>query len=452
MPPSDRRSRGFSARKPRPVGSGRTRPFPLKRATITAIVLGPLAAFSSAYSLAVVLDTSEPQIAQRLYPDLPRSKVKLGDLAIARALGPDGTTHQRKARRATEQAGDGATRDAPGDSEELAARLSPRTRATIEARALSALGDSALSAGALRQLAFGEGDPDRRRALLGLARSVSRRDIGASAQLAELHLRSGDFAAGMALIDEALSISDSLDERIFPLLLEANGNAQFASIVKPVLASDPDWSERLARHALRDPQSAARFVALARTLPSGSPALRLDYGAPLVEILAQDLRLSAAFEAHAIYAGQKPDAGAFGTRPLAPVEWQLIDGLEFGARMIGNARAPVAELFANPRRKGMAAQIVIRLAPGSYTLDFAVADRRGAGGSLHLARVCMVDGAERETRSARASLDKDRLSLPFTVGEGCPFQSLRLEVEAGGEAVSVLVDNVALNRSRRVRG
>lgn len=455
VPRSERTASGFASRRPSPLRSGRgdrrVSTFQLRRTVIAALLLGPLAAVSSAYSLAVALDTSAPEIAQKLYPDLPRSKVRLGDLAIAQALGADAQsgnappTTGRKARQAVQA-------PQPATSAALAARLPADSRATIERHALSSLADTPYSAGALRQLALIEPDADRRRALLGLARTVSRRDLGATAQLAELALLGGDAAGGLALLDEALSISDALDAQLFPLLLGAGVNPEFDAVMRTLLADDPIWAERFARAALASPQSAASFARAAQHLPAGSPALLRDYGAPLVEMLAQNLQLVAAFEAYAIYSPRPQDASAFGTRAFAPLDWKLTDGIDAGARRLSggaDGRETVHELFAGARRAGEAARIVLRLAPGAYALRFMPSDPRGQGGTARLDVVCLAEGRELATSDARAALGDKPVALGFTVGEGCPYQSLRLGVEAGAEAVSVLVSDMTLDRVQR---
>ena len=420
-------SKRIASRAPERPGRGM-----LRRAIYGGIVLAPLALFSSAYSLAVATDTQQPAFSQQFYDGLPRAKARLGDLTLADALA-------RSADRAT----------APESARQLvqsANTLPPRTRATIEARAMSALIDTPYASGALRQLAFLESEAAPRRALLRLSRAVSRRDLGAAAQMAELQFLAGEFEGGLATLDQALVISSALDERIFPLLLRASQNRAFAWVLRGALAKDPVWAERLASHASTTQASGPYFTAIADGFADGSRALRLDYGAPLIDRLAGDLRPDAAFAVYEASSNSEQDVAAFGTRPLAPLDWQLFDAIETGARIVGTDDR-IAELFASPRRSGDVARIMLRLRPGRHTLSFSFADTRGSGAQLSLTRVCIGEGVEGESAASRTLLLGDRVSLAFEVPEACPYQSLRLGIEAGKEAFSALVESVELESS-----
>ena len=416
-----RRARGLSE-APRPS---------LKRALLIAAAITPLALFSGAFSSAVVLDTNEPQISRVLYSELPKAKVRLGDLAIAEAFSDlDAVSPQDSSA-------------LPPSVSDLAAQLAPATRQRIEAQALSGLSDTPYASGALRQLAFVEPAPSRRQSLLGLARQVSRRDLSAATQLAELQLRAGALEEGLATLDSALMISDALDARIFPLMLGATRSPEFERELRTMLAHDPAWAERLARHAATSPGSARLFARMVDGFPANSRARSIDYGAAIIDQLATDLQPTAAFAAYRAYSQEPQAPSAFGTRPLPPLDWRLIDSITVGTRSLGG-KERVVELFAQPRRSGEVARILLQLEPGSYALNLAFTDPRGRGGRLTLVRVCITEGRELERTETRASLDNARVRLPFEVGADCPYQSLRLGVEAEGEAVSVLVESVAL--------
>lgn len=436
-------SGGFATRRARGISDGAR--FPMRRAALVGLVFTPLALFSAAFSSAVVLDTREPQVSRALYGELPKAKVRLGDLAIAEAFSDLGSVNPGAIPGAIPDT-NGARRPArlPPSASELAAQLPAATRQRIEAQALSGLADTPYASGALRQLAFVEPDPARRRKLLDLARQVSRRDVSAATQLAELQLRDGALAEGLATLDTALQISDALDARIFPLVLNAARIPRFEDELRDRLARDPAWAERFARHAAGTPASARLFARIVDGFPKASRARSIDYGAPIVDQLATQLEPAAAFAAYRAYAEGAQDPSAFGTRPLPPLDWRLIDAITVGTRKLGTGD-PLVELFAQPRRAGEVARIMLQLEPGAYALTLALADPRGSGGTLTLARTCLADGRELERSEASASLDAARVRLGFDVPADCPYQSLRLGVAAGGEEVSVLVDDVALN-------
>ncbi|BDI59743.1 hypothetical protein [Qipengyuania nanhaisediminis] len=402
------------------------------RAAGTALILAPVALFSSAFSLAVATDTRQPAISQQLYSSLPRAKTRLGDLALARALAQNAQSGPESAATVAASA--------------INAGLNPRTRLSIEARALSSLADTALSPEALRQLAFVAEDEERRATLLDLARRVSRRDVAAAAQSAELAFARGDHDRGFAVLDQALAISSRLDDSIFPLLLRSSRDRDFARLVRASLSADPQWAERLAAHASNDSESAALFAPLAGALAPRSRALLVDYGAPLIERLTESHRYEEAFAAYRAYARGPQDPAAFGSQPLAPIDWQLVDQFDHGARRIGSAPGSV-ELFARARREGDAARIVLARRPGSHVLNLKLSEPRGSGGSLALTRTCLSRAGDGASEITRAALEADQVALRFTVPDGCPYQSLRLAIQSEREAISVLVDDVAIERS-----
>lgn len=425
---------GFATRRARGLSAG-PRPS-LKRALLIAAPITPLALFSGAFSSAVVLDTNEPQMSRVLYSELPKAKVRLGDLAIAEAFSE------------LDSAGPKSPAALPPSASELAAQLPAATRQRIEAQALSGLADTPYASGALRQLAFVEPDPARRRSLLNLARQVSRRDVSAATQLAELQLRDGALEEGLATLDSALTISDALDARIFPLMLGATRSPEFERELRAMLVHDPAWAERLARHAAASHGSTRLFAQIVDGFPANSRARSIDYGAAIVDQLATDLQPAAAFAAYRAYSPAPQDPSAFGTGPLPPLDWRLIDSITVGTRSLGG-KDRVVELFAQPRRSGEVARLLLQLEPGSYSLNFAFTDPRGRGGRLTLVRACIIEGRELDRTETRASLDNARVRLPFEVAADCPYQSLRLGVEAEGEAVSVLVESVALGTAGR---
>ncbi|MHA7820554.1 MAG: hypothetical protein ACX930_12985 [Erythrobacter sp.] len=429
---------GFASHRP-PRAAGEGSRIKASRALLAGLVFAPLALLSGAYSLAVVLDTRDPQISQSLYSELPKAKIRLGDLTIIEAVS-DITDPGKQ---------EGTEIHPPASVSELAAQMPAASRVRIEARALSGLADTAYSAGALRQLVFVEDDPVRRRALLDLARRVSRRDVSAAAQVAELQFRDGEAAAGLATLDQALAISDALDNRIFPLMLSAGQHPDFAPLLRARLARDPAWAERLARHAAATPSSAPLFASIVGAFPADSRARSVDYGAPLVDSLATNLDPDAAFAAYEAYSSSPQNPTAFGTQPLPPLDWRLVDTIDVGTRVLRarGPRSPVIEMFAQARRSGEVARIMLRLDPGTYALGIAVSDPHGNGGTVKLVRTCLEQGRETASAEVATALGAPRLILSFEVPAGCPFQSLRLSIEADREAVSVLVGDVRLQRT-----
>lgn len=420
-----------------------------KRAFWVCAVLAPTALLSGAFSAAVSLDTSQPEISEQLYGGLPLTKVRMGDLALADAFSGEsglGASHDSLRRKSTI---DGDTPSLAGSNS-----ITPSVQAVVEGRALSALSDTPYSSAALRQLALVTDDNDRQRRLLGLSRRLSRRDVAAATQLAQLQFLDGDTVGGLSTLDQALGISDRFDERIFPLMLAATRDPNFATLLRERLASDPAWAERLAAFASGDTASAPLFASLADSFPPQSRARIAGYGSILIDRLASDLQPEAAFAAYNVYSETPQDSSAFGTRPFAPIDWKLVDNLDAGARIIGG-RNRSAEIFANARRSGEAARILLRLNPGDYTLSLDLIEPRGEGGRFVLERVCVAAGVETASSQSQALYPSAEatspINLSFEVPQGCPFQSLRLAVEAESTAISVLVGDVRIEPTRQVR-
>ena len=401
----------------------------LRRIAIAATLLAPLALFSTSYSLAVALDTQNPQASQEIYKNLPKAKERLGDLAIATAVNDYAVMEDQKH---------------PLSASELAMNLPSNRRLEVEALAISSLVDTSYAAGALRQLAFIEPDKARRRVLLNLSYRSTRRDISAAAQIADMQFRDHLPAQALETIDTALAVSARLDARLFPLMLNAARDREFGILLRERLAQDPPWSERLARFSSRSIHSAALFAYVANDLPASSPARSIDYGAPLVDRLATELQPSAAFAAYAAYSQSAQTTSNFGAGSLPPIDWKLIDNVDAGARPIG-ASSSVVELFASPRKSGEIARIMLRLEPGNYALSVDTTDPRGIGGVLSLLRICLEDGRELSSSETKASLDQERMELAFTVPGGCPFQTVRLHMNSGNEPISILVDAVEIS-------
>lgn len=407
---------------------------PIRKLVGGTIVALLLAGFASSYSLAVVYDTSQPQIANSAYGGLPKAKARLADLRIARATeelvraNPDMNAPRRNL------------------AGSLASAFTADTRSEVEALALAGLRLTAYNAEALRQLATVEPDQTRRLQLLRLSRSVTRRDVSAAVQLAELQIIDGELRSGLDTLDQALVVSSSFDQTLFPILLSITRDAEAARLLREVFSDDPVWSERLARFAVTDGAAAVAFANIVDAFPTDSRARSIDYGTQLIDRLTADRNYSAAFAAYRAYSDADVDYGAFGTGSLPPLDWRLVDDLDTGSRVL-QSEGPITEIFANAGQEGDIARIVTAFPAGSYTLSMKLRDLRGADGRLELARICLIDGQELATQSVGTALDAESIELSFDVPGGCPMQSLRLRASTRNASVSALASDVAITRS-----
>lgn len=417
-----------------------------KRAVLTMLVLLPLAGFSGAFSLALAAEKREPQLSQELYRALPGARTHLSDQILAQHfadMAPPSSSSETD-----DRIGE------PGTSVRdirSSAFPSPETRQGVEGRALSALRSTAYSSAALRQLALFEPEPARKAALLALSQRVSRRDPIAAAQLAQHHLASGRPALGLAALDRALSVSRALDSAIFPLLLEAAQSPELKAPFAAMLRRDPVWAERLALFARSDSERAARFARIAHLFPESSSVRGVEHGSRLVDLLANARRPEEALIAYTAFSPAAPDASAFGTRPLAPVDWRLIDGGDVGARLLGRddaGQGATAVITAKAGRSGEIAQLLADLSPGRHELVLTYGEVEGARARLSLEQSCIADGQEWTNARVSAGVDGAGSQLAFDVPPGCPFQLLRLRIDAPAQAVRAIVRHVSLVQVR----
>lgn len=397
-----------------------------------ALWVGVLAA---AFSFASAFDTSQPQMALAAYDNNPDAKMRLADLKIAESTASK-IAELRKM--PVEKAEDVST-------EKLMESLSIDVRAQIYNLAIGVLKRSPYSAGAIRQLAFLEANPNRRKELLTLSQRISRRDVIAAFQLAEMQIQSGSVPSGLAMIDRALTVSQALDATAFPLLLSSARDQEVAHLLRQIFASDPVWGERLAIHAVENATSAQAFVQLANAFPKNSRARSLDYGTQLVDRLANDRNFSAAFEAYDIYSDSPQDFAAFGTGKFPPIDWRLVDNLETGARLL-EPDGPIVEIFATAGKRGEVGQILAALPRGQYRLSFDAEEVRGAGGRLSLNLVCLEDGREVGSQENSTTINNGQLAISFTVSAECRVQNLRLSAVSYRVDLSALVTNVQISR------
>lgn len=390
--------------------------------------------FAATVSVAAIFDTAQPALVLRVYGNAPGSIARMADLEIASA---------------TAQIQSARSSDAPPQSmQDMANAMSPATIQRIRRLALLGIREAPLNSPALRQLAYLETDEAKRTDLLLLGKEVSRRDVGVAAQLAEIQVLGGDARAAFANLNRALVVSDALDAQMFPLLLQASTDKEAERLLRELLAKDPIWAERFARHATANETSGALFARLVDSLPEKSRARSADYGQQLIDRLATVGQYSDAFRAYRAYSASAQDFSAFGNQAFPPIDWRLIDNLESGARLLDIA-GPVSEIFVNAGRQGQVAQILTRLDPGNYALQFTLDDLQGSGGTLELTRVCLKDAEELSVASDQTPFVEGLVNLGFTVPANCPYQSLRLRALAGNQSTNALLSKVTLRRAGR---
>lgn len=395
-----------------------------------ALALGAAAAvYSVAFGLAVVQDTSNPVLAKAVYGGLPAPSERLADLAIGnasqRALKAQGTTVRPGALPPSLISGIGIT-------------LPRESQARISALALDALTATPLSSEALRQLAYIESDQTRRVRLLSLAQAVTRRDVLANLQLAELQLRRNAVASGLAALNQSLVISRTIDNAVFPILLTAAGASTTAAReVGGLLTGDPIWSERMLGWSIGNPQYLPALSRIVGYLPSTSPARVSGYGQQVIDQLVTQRRYEEAFRTYRVYAGRPAGVTTLTAGAFPPLDWKLIDNFDTGSRVFEDG---VIELFANPGRRGQVAQLYTQLPGGPRQLTLRISETVGSGANLTFAATCLEGETERLVTEQQAPLRNGVQAFRYTVpATGCAFQRIDLGIVAGNDTGGALL-------------
>lgn len=397
-----------------------------------------LTIWSVAWSLAVAMQNKNPVLAATINGSLPQAAARLGDLRILaiyqKSLGPDGLAQ-------LQQGGQAATSAMLGGA---GMKLSPQERATIAADARAVLATTPYSSKALRQLATASTRPADRERLLRLANTVSKRDTMASLQLAELDLRKGNLAGGLAALNQALIVSTDLDNTVFPLLAGAAADPQAAAQIGTLLQRDPEWADRLMRWATANPVAIAPLSAVLRYVPKDSLAHAPGYGQQFIDQLAGQGRYAEAFAAYEAYSDHPQDIGNLAIDTFRPIDWRLIDNYDTGGRPFGKDEV---EVFANPGRLGSVAEVVTRLSPGNYRFSLRLSEALGKEAQLRFIVECVVPGSSKGVAQQAVAMTNGPRSFVFDVPAGCAFQKITLAVEATTDAAGALIGDVALQRT-----
>lgn len=425
------------ASSPNPGRDTATLPRPRSRAVVWAVAGATLllAGWSAAWSLAVAMQSRNPVLAAAIERSLPQATTRLGDLRILaiyqKSLGPEGLAQ-------LQQGGQAATTAMLGGA---GMKLSPQERATIAADARAVLATAPYTSKALRQLATASTNPAERERLLRLANSVSKRDTMASLQLAELDLRQGRLAGGLAALNQALIVSTNLDNTVFPLLAGAAADPQAAGQIGTLLQRDPEWADRLMRWATANPAAIAPLSAVLRYVPKDSLAHAPGYGQQFIDQLAAQGRYAEAFAVYAAYSDHPQQIGNLASDTFRPIDWRLIDNYDTGGRPFGKDQV---EVFANPGRLGSVAEVVTRLAPGSYRFSLRLSEALGKEAQLRFGVECVEPGASKGLTQQAIPLTNGPRNFAFAIPAGCGFQKITLAVEATTDAAGALIGNVAL--------
>ncbi len=406
--------------------------------TITALVLGTAGAlYAGVFAFSVTFSARNPAAATAVRPMVTEATETVADLALFSA--------GQSALESKGQVASGAI--PPSLISGIGLEIDAATQARVRGLALAALRSSPLVSSSLRQLAFFEPVSPRKWTLLELSERVSKRDVLATLQLAELRLRRNDVDAGLAGLDRALTVSQDVDTAVFPMLMGAVAAQPDARArVGGLIAGEKLWTERLVRWSIANPAALPALSAIVARIPAKSPARAPGYGQQMVDQLAGQGQWGPAFAVYRTYSPKAQDVGDMQRSTFAPLDWRLIDDYDTGSRTVGGA----VELFANPGRGGQVAQIITRLAPGAHRLALTVRDSQP--GDLTLAVDCLQGTAALPGSRSTLPLTDGAMNYAFSIpGAGCQFQRLSLALTARNDSAGALITSVRLDGAPAAR-
>lgn len=397
---------------------------------------GLLALYAAAFSFALIFSGQQPFVTMAIVPWHSTAPTDVADKLIAAVA-------QEKVREAGGRDAELATRMAA-----LLSRVGPslpaEKAAPIRKLALDGLSQSALNSAALRQLAFLEKDRMKRRRLLDLALQVSRRDVLAGVQSAEMKFLDNRPDAGLADLDRALTVSVKADDLVLPIILQASSDPDARAQMKRRVARNPLWIERLVRYGIDNPALAARVADIVSAIPARSTARAPGYGQQLIDILVSAREYPAAFEVYDVYSPARQTVAHIGRGAFRPIDWQLTDNYDAGGRELAEREA---DIFASPGRQGEVARILMRSPPGSYSFALRAHDVESAEGRLTFNMLCLQGKQESQGASLSLPLRQGRMRFDYRVPTtGCSYQWLILGVGAELDSAAALLDSFSLSR------
>lgn len=304
--------------------------------------------------------------------------------------------------------------------------------------ARAALVSEPTAVAAMRVLAQAEeaaGRLDRARRLMRLAASVTKRDTLVNMWLIEDYSRGDDIVHALAVYDQTLR---TLGEGRGPVLTAMASALSDPRLIQPyfrLLRQQPPWSEAFWHVAAQTPGALENAARLRMLIARARLEVPREKDEMMLSALVDQRRFETGFR---LFEAIRPPGSAGGalvnngdfSRASAyqPFDWRLTSTGALGAAI--DARAGTLQISAISRGGlGMiAAEQIVRLPPGRYTLRAAY--RREAGGGAPPAFVELVC-AESGTRMQplRIELGRSPAALPVNLsGASCRFFWLKIGV------------------------
>jgi hypothetical protein len=225
------------------------------------------------------------------------------------------------------------------------------------------------------------GDTVASRKLFSLAETLSRRNLLAQSWLIEDAVQRGQVEEAIVHYDRALTVSEELRHRLLPILAAASSDPEIRTPLLPVLARRPLWWADYLTQLATSGDSGA-------TLDDAARAVRLDVrnvsDAALAEAVLRRMITLKAYRP-AIGLAEALDGRRSTTRTLVdgdfetpegvlPFSWWMSDSADIRAFRDTVPTGNGLRIQAGERVLGGAAQQLIGLPPGSYTMSGRIGD------------------------------------------------------------------------------
>lgn len=253
----------------------------------------------------------------------------------------------------------------------------------------NSLGLALVNPEALRNLALGYaalGNATRATAMMKLAESQSRRDVGIELWMIEDSVRRGDIKLTLRYYDRALRTSPNAQTILFPILSEALTDPALAPEIARTIRMRPPWASRFVDFAVSQSphvDSLSMVIRRAGGLPQG-PSQNAEERVLLDRLSAEGhldeaLRFAKSIPGVDLAALTGPQLSAAGLNPrFAPLTWRINDAVAGAVPVAGasrNSGAAAIEINVNPDSSQIVAQKVQFLASKQFVLEAEMAFR-----------------------------------------------------------------------------
>lgn len=312
---------------------------------------------------------------------------------------------------------------------------------------------------AIRVLAQAEaaaGRPDRARRLMRLAASVTKRDTLVNMWLIEDYNRTGEIAPALAVYDQTLR---TLGEGRGPVLTAMASALADPRLIQPyfrLLRQAPPWADSFWHVAAQTPAALENAARLRMLIARARIAVPRDKDKMMLSALVDQRRFETGFR---LFDAIRPPGAADGgfvnnadfSRASAyqPFDWRLTSAGALGAAI--DPRAGTLQISAISRGGlgVIAAEQIVRLPPGRYSLRAAWRREAGDGATPVFAELACAEPGRR-VQPLRLALERSPAALSVDLaGTGCLYYWLKIgvSVDEAGQTMELAFDRLQLVRS-----